>query len=56
MPLKEKDYTNDEGLKDKSLLLDDRCTCNPPLRNISECEETGEFATKCVLCNKEIWL
>ena len=23
MPLKEKDYTNDEGLKDKSLLLDD---------------------------------
>ena len=24
MPLKEKDYTNDEGLKDKSLLLDEQ--------------------------------
>ena len=30
------------------------CECKEPLRNIAECEQTGDFATKCVLCGKEI--
>ena len=28
MPLKEDEFTNDEGLKDKSLLLDEECAYN----------------------------